>query len=121
MVRLTLASLLALSIPLAAQAQGQAPSEHDFSKMAKDLIVKFDSNKDGKVSMEEFTAPGQEQFKGIDKNGDGSLTEDETKGAIEEEVQARAKQMEQMQQQMKQMQPPAEGAPAEKAPSAPAK
>jgi hypothetical protein len=121
MLRLTLASLLALSIPLSAQAQGptqgQAPSDHDYSQMAKDLIVKFDTNKDGKVSMEEFTAPGQEQFKGIDKNGDGSLTEDETKGAIEEEVQARMKQMEEMQK----MQPPAEKAPAEEAPTEPAK
>ena len=111
MLKLTLASLLALSIPLAAQAQeAQAPSEHDFSKMAKNLIEKFDTNADGKVSMEEFTKPGQEQFKGIDKNGDGSLTEDETKSAIEEEVQARTKQMEQMQQ----MQAPAEQPPAEK-------
>jgi len=119
MLRLTLASLLALSIPLSAHAQGeaQAPSDHDYSRMAKDLIVKFDTNKDGKVSMEEFTAPGQEQFKGIDKNGDGSLTEDETKGAIEEEVQARMKQMEEMQK----MQPPAEKAPAEEAPTKPAK
>ena len=112
MSRIALVCLLALSTtPLMAQSQSPAQSEHDYSEMAKNLITKFDTNKDNKVSMEEFTKPGQEQFKSIDGNSDGSLTEDEAKAAIEKEIAARTKQMEQMrqmQQQMQQKQPPAD-------------
>jgi hypothetical protein len=127
MARTTLAFLLALSAPMMAQAEAptkteapakaEAPAqaEHDYSEMAKNLIAKFDTNKDSKVSMEEFTKPGQEQFKGIDQNSDGSLTEDEAKAAIEKEIAARTEQMEQMrqmQQQMQQQQPPSKPEPA---------
>jgi len=132
MARITLAFLLALSAPMMAQAEAPAKTEapakaeaeaeapaqaeHDYSEMAKNLIAKFDTNKDSKVSMEEFTKPGQEQFKGIDQNSDGSLTEDEAKAAIEKEIAARTEQMEQMrqmQQQMQQQQPPSKPEPAE--------
>ncbi len=37
----------------------------------------FDSDKDGKVSLDEFLAPGAQSFKTIDADGDGFATADE--------------------------------------------
>lgn len=37
----------------------------------------FDTDKDGKVSLDEFRAPGDQSFRTIDANGDGFATADE--------------------------------------------
>ena len=37
----------------------------------------FDTDKDGKVSLDEFRAPGDQSFKTIDTNGDGFATAEE--------------------------------------------
>lgn len=42
----------------------------------KNFIKRLDKDNDGKVSKEEFTGP-PEHFTGLDKNGDGFITEDE--------------------------------------------
>ena len=64
-----------------------------------------DANKDGKVTLEEFQAPTEaelqameQQFKYMDKNGDGALTTDELE-IFMQEMQQRMQQMQQMQQQ----------------------
>ncbi len=41
------------------------------------FIHHFDSDKDGKVSLNEFLAPGVQSFKTIDADGDGFATADE--------------------------------------------
>lgn len=95
------ALLLAVAMPVAAQqGAGQAPSPEVFMQMK-------DTDKDGKVTMEEFKAPTPEQvqameqqFAYMDKNGDGVITADEVE-AFMQEMQQR---MQQMQQQMMQRQ-----------------
>ena len=41
------------------------------------FIHHFDTNKDGKVSLDEFRAPGDASFKTIDADGDGFATAEE--------------------------------------------
>jgi Ca2+-binding EF-hand superfamily protein len=41
------------------------------------FIHHFDSDKDGKVSLDEFRAPGDQSFKTIDADGDGFATAEE--------------------------------------------
>jgi hypothetical protein len=53
------------------------PAGPDHLTMAKAQIEKFDTNKDGKVTMKEFLAPAVESFKKIDINGDGFVTAEE--------------------------------------------
>jgi len=64
--------LLAIAAPALAQ------QSHD---PVADFMGRFDTNKDGKVTLEEFEAPQQEaikqQFRYMDKNGDGNLDDDE--------------------------------------------
>lgn len=105
--------LLAFAAPVAAQSQGggmpgygqpQGGARPDPAQM---FIQQLDANKDGKVSLEEFLAPGTRQFGQIDKDGDGYITPDEAK-AFQEEMQKR---MEQMRQQMQQQRGQQQGQP----------
>jgi prolyl-tRNA synthetase len=93
------ALLLAVSLPVVAQqpggAMGGSPSQMFMQQM--------DANQDGSVSLEEFQKPTNEQFKYIDKNGDGNLTADEVE-TFHQEIQQRMQQMQQMQQQQMQQQ-----------------
>ena len=93
------ALLLAVSLPVAAQqpggAMGGSPSQMFMQQM--------DANQDGSVSLEEFQKPTNEQFKYIDKNGDGNLTADEVE-TFHQEIQQRMQQMQQQQMQMQQQQ-----------------
>ncbi len=41
------------------------------------FIHHFDADKDGKVSLDEFRAPGDQSFKTIDADGDGFATAEE--------------------------------------------
>ena len=45
------------------------------------LISRFDTNKDGKVSLSEYEKPLLAQFDGFDKNKDGRISDAEAKGA----------------------------------------
>lgn len=96
--------LLAFAAPVAAQSQGGGmPGYGQQSGQARPdpaqmFIQQLDADKDGKVSLEEFLAPGKKQFAQIDKNGDGYITQDEAQ-AFQEEMRKR---MEQMRQQMQQ-------------------
>lgn len=57
-------------------AQGM-PTRPDPAMMAKRQLDRFDSNKDGKVSLKEFLVPATESFQKVDANKDGNLTTDE--------------------------------------------
>jgi Ca2+-binding EF-hand superfamily protein len=85
----------ALLIAFAAPAFAQSPQDP-----ATGFLGQFDTNKDGKVSLDEFKAPQLEgitqQFRYMDKNGDGSIDTDEIK-AFTEEMHERMKQMQQQQ------------------------
>ena len=85
------AVLLVAAAPLAAQTQGgNMPSPSDM------FMQQMDTDQDGKVSLEEFQRPTNEQFKYMDKNGDGAVTGDEV-AAFHQEMQQRM-QMQQGQQ-----------------------
>jgi len=48
----------------------------------------FDTDKDGKVSLDEFRAPGDQSFKTIDTDGDGFATAEEA-AAFEQKMRSR--------------------------------
>jgi Ca2+-binding EF-hand superfamily protein len=43
----------------------------------------YDSDKDGKISLEEFQAPAARQFQEMDANADGSISADEATAFVE--------------------------------------
>ena len=43
----------------------------------------YDSDKDGKISLEEFQAPAARQFEEMDANGDGSISAEEATAFVE--------------------------------------
>jgi hypothetical protein len=67
------ALLLALSLPATTQAQTTqtqtVPSERG--------VMRYDANKDGAVTLEEWRTGQQARFKRLDANNDGKLTQDE--------------------------------------------
>ncbi|MEK0445015.1 MAG: hypothetical protein RLZZ399_336 [Verrucomicrobiota bacterium] len=74
-----IAALLALSAPLTfAKEKGEKPKHSP-----EESFKKLDTNGDGKVSVDEFTAKAKdaekakEKFKTLDADGDGSLTLEE--------------------------------------------
>lgn len=79
------------------QAQ-QPPAGAPQGSPIKMFITQLDGNKDGKISLEEFLMPQREQFKFMDKDGDGYITEAEFEAFAQE---MRQKMQQQMQQQPK--------------------
>ena len=96
MKKLVPALLMATALPVAAQPQqgANAPSPTEM------FMQQLDADKNGAVSEEEFLKPNREQFGYMDKNSDGSVTQDEIE-AFHKEMQQRMQQM-QMQQQQQQ-------------------
>jgi len=83
---------LAAVLPGLSQAQEQGQAQQD---PAQAFIQRFDQDKDGKVSRDEFLKPAAEQFKYMDRNGDGAISMEESQTMAEE----LKKRMEQMHQQ----------------------
>lgn len=54
-----------------------APGAEDRYNFAKKQVERFDSNKDGKVTREEYLAPADKTFSEADVNKDGVVTADE--------------------------------------------
>lgn len=81
--------LLAIATPLAAQQQQQNapdPSER--------FMQELDTDRDGKVTLQEFMKPTEDGFREMDENGDGLLSKPE--------VDAYSKKVQQQYQQQQQ-------------------
>jgi Ca2+-binding EF-hand superfamily protein len=91
---ITTAALLAFAAPLYAQMGGQAQDP------AQGFMMRFDQDKNGSVTLEEFKAPQvqamEQQFSYMDKNGDGAVDEAEIQ-AFMDEMRQRMQQMQQQQ------------------------
>lgn len=90
------ASMLAVSLPMAAYAQQQGmQSQQNMPDPGQMFLKQFDANKDGKVTMDEFLQPQVERMKQgfmqMDANNDGVVTAEEASAYMN-------KQMEQMRQ-----------------------
>lgn len=90
-MRTLLITLVALSAPALAQ-QPQMPNLEEM------FFKQFDTNQDGQVSQAEFLKPTEEQFRHMDRDGNGVLDNAEVK-AFNEEVQQRIREMQQRMQQ----------------------
>lgn len=102
-MNMALSAVLLFSSGVAvAQAQVQGHEEAPQKEPAVMFIEQIDTSGDGKVSMEEFMMPVQTQaegqFKSMDKNGDGFISQDEA-DAFQKEMQERIEQMRQQQGQ----------------------
>lgn len=77
-------AILAMSAMVATAADGDRPNGRrqnmDPAQRWAQLLEHSDANDDGKISKEEFKGP-DEMFDRLDKNGDGTLTEDEATAA----------------------------------------
>ena len=89
-------SALFAFVPLCASAQtasAPAPAEVGKPSIAEERFNKVDSDHNGAISKEEFTAESKERaekrFKEIDANADGQATKEEMKAASEARKKAR--------------------------------
>ena len=103
MKNMALSAVLLFSSGVAvAQTQGQGPGGAPQKEPAVMFIEQLDTSGDGKVSMEEFIMPVQTQaegqFKSMDKNSDGFISQDEA-DAFQKEMQERMEQMRKQQGQ----------------------
>ena len=103
---LLLTLLLAFTTPLNAQPQGGRGTV-DPDQM---FIQQADTDKDGKVSQQEFLTPGQKQFEHMDRNSDGYITIDEAR-AFGQEIRQHTQEQQQMQQRQRGGQPGQPGVP----------
>lgn len=73
-------------------AQAQAPAET--SPAVAQALAQYDSDKDGKISLAEWTAAGRQErgFVRFDTNADGFMVEAELQAALEMMAQMRARQ-----------------------------
>ncbi len=104
MKKVTTVLLLAFAGPLLAQTAPQGQGTPDPTEM---FMKQADTNKDGKVSMDEFLMPMKQQFKYIDKNNDGSISREEAQ-AFNQQMQQR---MQQMRERAEQQRGQRQGAP----------
>lgn len=88
--------LLTFAMPLAAETQGKGPP--DPAQMAQGFIQQLDADKDGKVSLQEFTKPSEQQFRQMDRSGDGFVTAEEAQ-AVAKDMQQRVQEMQKQMQQ----------------------
>lgn len=111
-------SLISSSVVLAQNApaptpNAEAPGSHQgrHGKGHGERFEKADSNKDGKLSFEEFKAAREDQmkqmFQKMDANGDGSLTKEEIRDGMKnrrEERRARREEWKAKRQQLQSQQ-----------------
>ncbi|MGB0712057.1 MAG: hypothetical protein ACPGUC_00720 [Gammaproteobacteria bacterium] len=93
LMNLVRCAIAASSIAVVAAAQAQPTGMPDPRAM---FIDKMDTDKDGKVSLDEFRAPGDKMFAAMDSNGDGQIDVQEAQAFHQQMMQR----MQQMRQQM---------------------
>ena len=86
--------LLVAFLPFVALAQAPAGPAEMMPDMGELFLEQMDADKDGKVTLDEFRKPSDEQFAFMDTNKDGVVTADEAR--------AYARMMMQRMQQMQQ-------------------
>jgi len=84
-----LLSIVLLSLPAIAGAQS---AESRPASMSDAFMLQLDSNKDGKVTKEEFFAPHEKQFANMDSNKDGAIDKTEIQ-AVEKQWRERMEKM----------------------------
>lgn len=73
-----------------ALAQGKGPGPKGASGPRAGMFQMMDTNKDGKVTKDEFLGRASPFFERFDANGDGSVTKDEVTAVFMKRMQARA-------------------------------
>lgn len=85
----TLPLFILLLLPMMAGAQ---PAASKPASMSDAFMLQLDSNKDGKVTKEEFFAPHEKQFANMDSNNDGAVDKAEIE-AVEKQWRERMEKM----------------------------
>lgn len=92
MKKLTLTTLSLIATLAAgsalAEEHGTPPKDGHHKGMHEHMFKKTDSNGDGAISKEEWTAKGDQMFKEIDANADGKLAHEEMKAHHEKKREA---------------------------------
>ncbi len=78
---LTTSLFTLLAQNLSAQTESRENRSSQEKPKFSELLSKMDKNKDGKIALGEAEGPMKKDFKTIDANGDGFITEKEFKAA----------------------------------------
>jgi len=89
--------------PRPVKSKGMAVKNDPLNKRVDALLQRIDTDKDGKVSHDEYMMPDELFFKNNDSNHDGFLTKEELKNAWKKRM--RSKKYRMMQEQLKEKQP----------------
>jgi hypothetical protein len=89
--------------PQTVKSKGMAVENDPLNKRVDALLRRIDTDKDGKVSHDEYMMPDELFFKNSDSNHDGFLTKEELKNAWKKRM--RSKKYRMMQEQLKEKQP----------------
>jgi Ca2+-binding EF-hand superfamily protein len=74
---------LAAAGPLVAQDSGQGgDASEQRENRAEKMFARFDTDQDGRITLEEFEASRKDRFANADQNSDGSISRDELIAAI---------------------------------------
>lgn len=97
------------AVPVLAQPGDEGGRKDRAEKRMEKMFEKNDSDKDGSISKEEFTASAEKRFSDMDKDGDGSVSKDEAKEHAEKMHEKWKENKEKLKEGKTEEMPPAEG------------